>query len=63
MSETQLTRRDLLKRGVTAGLGAAIVSASSSSHIGLNAPTGLSGLALESEHYEGLGLAVLSVKK
>jgi len=63
MSETQLTRRDLLKRGVTASLGAAIVSASSSSHIGLNASTGLSGLALEYENYDGLGLADLIAKK
>src|SRR5215469_2121486 len=63
MSETQLTRRDLLRRGVTASLGAAIVSASSSSQIGLNASTGLSGLALEYENYDGLGLADLIAKK
>jgi len=63
VNESHLTRRDLLKRSVTAGLGAAAATAYSSSVIGANAYAGLSGLALEYDKYDGLGLADLIAKK
>ena len=63
MTESQMTRRDLLKRGVTASLGAAMVNAYSSSPIGLKEYAGLSGLAREYDQFDGLGLAELIAKK
>ena len=62
MSESQLSRRDLLKRGVTASLGA-MVSTYASSTRALNTSAALSGLALEYDKYDGLGLAELIAKK
>lgn len=62
MSESQLSRRDLLKRGVTASLGAMVSTCTSSIHP-LNTSAALSGLALEYGKYDGLGLAELIGKK
>ena len=62
MSESQLSRRDLLKRGVTASLGA-MVSTYASSTGALNTSAALSGLALDYDKYDGLGLAELIAKK
>ena len=60
MSESPLSRRDLLKRGVSAGLGAML---STSSTRAINTSAASSGLALEYQKYDGLGLAELIAKK
>jgi len=62
MSESQLSRRDLLKRSVTASLGA-MLSTYASPTPAQNTSAALSGLALEYGKYDGLGLAELITKK
>lgn len=62
MSESQLSRRDLLKRGLTASLGAALSTYTSSIRAQSISATS-SGLTLEYGKYDGLGLAELITKK
>lgn len=62
MSAGQWSRRDVLKRGAAASLGA-FMSDHLSSIPALNPSTSLSGLAGEYEKYDGLGLAELIAKK
>lgn len=62
MQDNQLSRRDLLKRGVTASLGAVMTMYPSSTRA--NVPSAaLSGLAVEYDKYDGLGLAELIAKR
>lgn len=57
-----LSRRDLLKRGLTASLGA-VMSISSSSTSAKETSSEFSGLAAEYGNYDGLGLAELIARK
>lgn len=63
MPASQMTRRDLLKRGVTASLGAAMANAHPLSATGLKGYAGVSSLAREYDQYDALGLAELIAKK
>lgn len=62
MQENQLSRRDLLKRGLTAGLGAVLPTYPSSTSARFPSAS-LSGLGAEYDMYDGLGLAELIANK
>ena len=61
MSKAQWSRRDLLKSGVSASLGA--ITHPNPSTRTLHSPAVPSGLADEYHKYDGLGLAELIAKK
>jgi Asp-tRNA(Asn)/Glu-tRNA(Gln) amidotransferase A subunit family amidase len=60
--EKELSRRDLLKRGAIAGVGAYMNLQAASGRVE-KGPSVLSGLAVEYAKYDGLGLAALIAKK
>ena len=63
MSHNELSRRELLKRGVTVSLGGAQWPCLLPSSLADDSSAGLTGLAAEYHQYDGLGLAELIANK